>query len=388
MPKQATVFYSWQSDLPHQTNHGFIEVALRQALKELHENGEFETEHVVDRDTRGAPGSPDIAATIFKKIDDSSVFVADVSIIVSSSSGRPCPNPNVLIELGYALKSLSSANLILVYNTAFGSITDLPFDLKGKRIVSYSLTPDEEPAADHQRRSKAWQRNTNFATDLVSTLIRVQVFGNEVKERSFNPWLDEIPNIFGNVSVWLRENSHRSAAIELELSENMESLAFTLDDVRDHVHVAGGASKFSAKVMAAVQAAADLQARIMCKGDLTEEARSEIVSVIVDQHKQIAGWVRRSTGQDLYRSGLYDDFLSAIVEAGYQLAQLSYYPLEGLEGHSAQALREIGESLHLIRLRDRLNSRRGGGYREAIVDFVAEKEPQLRSLILDSGFGD
>jgi hypothetical protein len=39
--------------------------------------------------------------------------VADVTI-VGRGNGRPTPNPNVLIELGYALKSLGARRLILV----------------------------------------------------------------------------------------------------------------------------------------------------------------------------------------------------------------------------------------------------------------------------------
>ena len=399
-PRQATVFYSWQSDLPNKTNRGLIEAALSRALKELHEAGEFETEHIIDRDTKGAPGSPDIAAIIFKKIEDSSVFVADVSIIVTSPSGRSCPNPNVLIELGYALSSLGPDNLILVCNTAFGNLEDLPFDLRGKRISAYRLASDEEPAAArqrltqlfhdalseiarHKRRSATFKRNTEFATTLVSALVRAQLFGNEIKARRVNPWLDQISDVFGNISLWLRENSHRSAAIELDLAENIESLAFVLDDVRSHVHTAGGGREFNAKVMSATQAAAELQARVTSMGELTEEARAEIISVIVDQHKQLAGWIRRTKGQDLYRTELYSDFISAVVEVGYQLAKLSYYPLEGLEGDSARSLRGIGEALHLIDLKDEMN--RGPEAREAIVGFVAETELKLRHLIVELG---
>jgi hypothetical protein len=49
------------------------------------------------------------------------------------------PNPNVLIELGYALKALGHASIIMVMNTAFGPLENLPFDLRQKRAVTYSL---------------------------------------------------------------------------------------------------------------------------------------------------------------------------------------------------------------------------------------------------------
>jgi hypothetical protein len=53
---------------------------------------------------------------------------------------RPTPNANVLIELGYAVKSLGTTDrLVLVMNTAYGDV--LPFDLRQYRLTTYCL-PD------------------------------------------------------------------------------------------------------------------------------------------------------------------------------------------------------------------------------------------------------
>ena len=150
MPEQATIFYSWQRDLPNKTNRGFIEEALRNAAKAVHKSKIFDVEPVVDRDTKGVPGSPDILMMILKKIESSSVFVADVSIVTRSPGCRPCSNPNVLLELGYALRSIGDENVIVVYNTAFGTLAELPFDLRGRRIAEYRLSPDEQPATARQ----------------------------------------------------------------------------------------------------------------------------------------------------------------------------------------------------------------------------------------------
>lgn len=127
-----TVFYSWQSDLPTATNRGFIEDALDRAVKRIHIDQTIEVEPVIDRDTAGVPGAPDIASVILAKIDRAQVFVADVSII-HQGTGRLGPNPNVLIELGYALKSLGWSRVIVVMNAAFGAVEALPFDIRTKR---------------------------------------------------------------------------------------------------------------------------------------------------------------------------------------------------------------------------------------------------------------
>jgi hypothetical protein len=101
-------------------------------------------EAVIDRDTLGTAGSPDIATTILEKIDKSSAVVADVTLVDGGSEGRRFPNPNVLIEVGYAIKSRSFSRLILVMNTHFGPVEALPFDLRGKRVMTYSSPPDAE----------------------------------------------------------------------------------------------------------------------------------------------------------------------------------------------------------------------------------------------------
>ena len=84
------------------------------------------------------PGAPDIAHAIFQKIEEAAAFVADVSII-NPGLGRPTPNPNVLVEVGYALKTLRAPRIVLVANTANGPVEALPFDLRTKRVLTYHL---------------------------------------------------------------------------------------------------------------------------------------------------------------------------------------------------------------------------------------------------------
>jgi len=83
-----------------------------------------------------------VASTIFAKIATADVVVVDVSIINRATSGRPSPNPNVLIELGYALRALGYERVILVFNCAYGAIEDLPFDLRTRRILVYEVAED------------------------------------------------------------------------------------------------------------------------------------------------------------------------------------------------------------------------------------------------------
>ncbi|MGZ8174461.1 MULTISPECIES: hypothetical protein [Methylobacter] len=136
---KRTIFYSWQSDLDASGNRNLIEDALKRSIKSIKKDDTESVEPVLDRDTAGISGSPSISESIFAKITLADVFVADVSLINPESGKRLTPNPNVLVELGYAIAQLGWERVVLVQNTAYGSPEDLPFDLRGRRVVPYSF---------------------------------------------------------------------------------------------------------------------------------------------------------------------------------------------------------------------------------------------------------
>lgn len=163
--KQFKVFYSWQSDLPKNKNRYFIDSCIKEAIKNC--NKEIEgTEILADRDTEGLTGSPDIAQSIFDKINECDLFIADVSIVnpqtITDNSvkdrnsndyainnepekkKRYTPNPNVLIELGYAVHCLGWERIICIINLDYGDIDKLPFDLKQHRVTQYSFNNNDK----------------------------------------------------------------------------------------------------------------------------------------------------------------------------------------------------------------------------------------------------
>lgn len=137
---KRTVFYSWQSDTDSSGNRNLIEDALKRALKSIKRDGDTLIDPVLDRDTSGVPGAPAITDTIFSKIAVADIFIADVTITNPDAPARKTANPNVLIELGFAISTLGWDRILLVQNTAFGPPEELPFDLRGRRIVQYSTT--------------------------------------------------------------------------------------------------------------------------------------------------------------------------------------------------------------------------------------------------------
>ncbi|HML54604.1 MAG TPA: hypothetical protein PKC79_10960 [Solidesulfovibrio magneticus] len=155
-----TIFYSWQSDLPNNTNRRFIEDVINRAAKDVNSSDEYEVYIILDRDTQGVPGSPNISQTILEKIKKSDAFVADISIVTGGkeSGGRPSPNPNVLLELGYAIALLGWERIVLFCNDIYGVDDDLPFDIRQHRRINYSLRQEDEKQQTRQRLSSVFKQ--------------------------------------------------------------------------------------------------------------------------------------------------------------------------------------------------------------------------------------
>jgi hypothetical protein len=152
----GTVFFSWQSDRPSREGRNLIEKALETAVARINKDLTVEEaerpELSVDKDTRGVPGSPPIFQTILAKIDKAAVFVADLTFCGNRVAGGPTPNPNVLIEYGWALKSVGHLQVVTVMNEAHGepSAESMPFHLAHLRFpITYKLADD---APDGERR--------------------------------------------------------------------------------------------------------------------------------------------------------------------------------------------------------------------------------------------
>ncbi len=177
-----TVFYSWQSDL--RETRSVIEWALQRAVRNLNRACMLEEARRVDQDTAGIAGWPDIASTILRKIQECEVFVADLTPVNGPEPDvRLTPNPNVMLELGYALATGEGrARIICVVNDAYlpnADLKELPFDVRGSRPIVFRLKDaitrgvvkgreDPERSAARQELARNLQRALRASLDAVA----------------------------------------------------------------------------------------------------------------------------------------------------------------------------------------------------------------------------
>ncbi|MFA6408053.1 MAG: hypothetical protein WCW36_01070 [Candidatus Paceibacterota bacterium] len=172
-----TIFFSWQMDTPQDVGRRFLREALEEACKAI--TGETtvseaqrdeSAELVVESDTEGVAGQPPVVETILKKIDEAAIVIADITFTGTRMDARLTPNANVLIEYGWALKSLGHARALTVMNEAYGKATrdSLPFDLSHLRFpIRYTLTPD---ASTEQRKEEKAKLVGNLKVAIRSSL--------------------------------------------------------------------------------------------------------------------------------------------------------------------------------------------------------------------------
>ncbi len=144
----STVFFSWQSDLSRKYTKKLICDATVKAIDIVKVDATLDEAPRIDHDTLGISGAPEIATTIFKKIRSCSIFLADLSFIGENTLKAPSrpvkmqPNPNVLLELGYAASIIGWDRIILVMNTAYGDASELICDLKHRRFpITFEVGP-------------------------------------------------------------------------------------------------------------------------------------------------------------------------------------------------------------------------------------------------------
>ena len=173
-----SVFYSWQSDVEGKICKPFIRMALKTALKNLDLN------FTIEEDMRGVAGTPILTNTLFSKIEKSYAFIADVSLCYQSNK-RKFPNPNVMIELGYAAKALGWNRIIVLMNEITGMPSELPVDIRDRRHpIFYRLD-----AGDQEKESNLRKLSATLKTAITATIDELLASAEEAIRKLDGPSL-------------------------------------------------------------------------------------------------------------------------------------------------------------------------------------------------------
>jgi hypothetical protein len=190
------IFWSWQSDYSPNTCRQFIRDALIKAIDQVADEIEVDDADrpEIDHDTKGERGMADIAATILAKIANAAVFVADITPIAQSQDGKWLPNPNVMIELGWAMHRPGWERVIGILNMASGAnVEDLPFDIRQRRVVTFVLAENADKETRTAIRSKLVRDlrealRINLEERAEDVAAAVEITGVAAKPDNFSIW--------------------------------------------------------------------------------------------------------------------------------------------------------------------------------------------------------
>jgi hypothetical protein len=166
--REFVVFYAWQSDRPGEITRFVIRDALEVAAKNITSDASMKTHVRIDSDTQGVLGHVPVMDTILEKIDVCDAFVPDLTFVAVTEDGKHVPNPNVLLEYGYALHAKTHSIMIPVMNTEYGPPEKLPFDMGHRR---HPITFHLPPTATSPERSKAERKLSQELEEILRRMI-------------------------------------------------------------------------------------------------------------------------------------------------------------------------------------------------------------------------
>jgi hypothetical protein len=152
------VFFAFQMDIEDKYGKGFICSALDITIDKFLKEG-IKVE--LDYGFRGTPGTPLLIDTMLNKSDGADMVIVDLTftsarewldaeivdeddqvkwISIPKVDRKPSPNPNVLLETGFAWAKKGTFRTLVVMNEAFGSPKFMPVDMIGFRWgITYNL---------------------------------------------------------------------------------------------------------------------------------------------------------------------------------------------------------------------------------------------------------
>jgi hypothetical protein len=153
--EEFVVFYAWQSDTLERLNRHLIRFALNWAAKSISGAPAVSARVRIDADTEDVLGHVPVTGTILGKIAACDAFVPDLTFVAMTEAGKLVPNPNVMLEYGYALRAKSHSVMIPVMNSSYGTAENLPFDMAHLRHPLQYCLPATATKAERRAVRKA-----------------------------------------------------------------------------------------------------------------------------------------------------------------------------------------------------------------------------------------
>lgn len=134
---EPTIFFSYQTE--YATSSDLIREQLRESLEIL--NSKSRLPLTLIESSRPSHTVLRLNRTMMRKIKRSLLFIADttaITVVERKEINQLIPSPNVCVEIGYALESKRSEQIVLMYQQRPELEGEFPFDLPVQQILQFS----------------------------------------------------------------------------------------------------------------------------------------------------------------------------------------------------------------------------------------------------------
>jgi hypothetical protein len=247
------IFYSWQSYVGGHANRSYI----RQKIYKYVESRKDKYEITIDEDARDVPGASDIPDNILKKISACDVFICDITPVyeMTTSEGnvRGIPNPNVMFELGFAVRHLGWDRIICILNSQYGNVEYIPFDIAKHKIVTYKKKDGDRNSESSLDLSYSLNDIIDHYGDIISKANEfdyikhdIAIFEKLMSFRSEKEFVNSIQNFKGSYrySSWddkgwdyirFFQDYPENLFINLELNEKLKALSESISQLHSDI---------------------------------------------------------------------------------------------------------------------------------------------------------
>lgn len=138
---EPTIFFSPQTEYASASEA--LREQLQNAIANLNKRSRVELSLIESQ--RHRDGAVRLNATMMRKIRKSLLFIADSTAIASMGSQENTqllPNPNVCVEIGYAIQSKRTEQIVLAQMQRSDFVGQFPFDLPNYQFLQFNNTSE------------------------------------------------------------------------------------------------------------------------------------------------------------------------------------------------------------------------------------------------------
>lgn len=220
-----------------------------------------------------------------------------------------------------------------------------------------------------------------LAIELAPLVTDIIIYGDEIAERRFNPWLDMVLAQFRQNETELRELAAQSVARDCGVSEQLEGMADPLDRAASHMFTMGPESsrEFSTHVTEALDKARAFKEQTIDPILKREVSEGQIAEQVRTCHRRLDNLVGRF--ETMAKQARTDEAQSEASEIGHDLLRAAHYGSHLLESTVANRLTELARDLHLVETAQLFMD--GGRSMKALCERVFKANTELAALLAE-----